>query len=94
MCVFGSPCYNCFIVDNVKVSPDGSVLTISSAQPVNHGAYRCVASNPYGVTHSVASLIVRGMIIDSYFKLLEVLNLLEMVKYLRHFKISVTKEHY
>ncbi|XP_046725155.1 basement membrane-specific heparan sulfate proteoglycan core protein isoform X3 [Silurus meridionalis] len=47
--------------DNVQVSPDGSVLTISSAQPVNQGAYRCVASNPYGVTHSIASLIVREL---------------------------------
>ncbi|XP_053096923.1 basement membrane-specific heparan sulfate proteoglycan core protein isoform X14 [Pangasianodon hypophthalmus] len=45
--------------DNVNVSPDGSVFTISSAQPVNQGAYRCVASNPYGVTHSIASLIVK-----------------------------------
>ncbi|XP_053339071.1 basement membrane-specific heparan sulfate proteoglycan core protein isoform X5 [Clarias gariepinus] len=47
------------LADNVKLSPDGSELTISSAQPVNQGAYRCVASNPYGVTHSIASLIVR-----------------------------------
>lgn len=54
--------YHCFIVDNVEISPDGSMLTISSAQPANQGAYRCVASNPYGVTHSIASLIVRGMI--------------------------------
>ncbi|XP_060793466.1 basement membrane-specific heparan sulfate proteoglycan core protein isoform X8 [Neoarius graeffei] len=45
--------------DNVEISPDGSMLTISSAQPANQGAYRCVASNPYGVTHSIASLIVR-----------------------------------
>lgn len=51
-----------FAVDNVRVSPDGSVITISSAQPVNKGAYRCVASNLYGVTHSIASLIVGGMV--------------------------------
>lgn len=49
-----------FIADNVKVSADGAVITISGAQPVNQGAYRCVASNLYGVTHSIASLIVRG----------------------------------
>ncbi|XP_058266507.1 basement membrane-specific heparan sulfate proteoglycan core protein-like isoform X2 [Hemibagrus wyckioides] len=47
--------------DNVKVSADGAVLTISSAQPANQGAYRCVASNLYGVTHSIASLIVREL---------------------------------
>uniref|UniRef100_A0A4W6FNJ1 Heparan sulfate proteoglycan 2 n=1 Tax=Lates calcarifer TaxID=8187 RepID=A0A4W6FNJ1_LATCA len=29
--------------DNVKVSPDGSVITITNARPINHGAYRCVA---------------------------------------------------
>lgn len=46
--------------DNVKVSPDGSVITISNARTVNRGAYRCVASNPFGITHSIASLIVKG----------------------------------
>ncbi len=46
--------------DNVKVSPDGSVITITNARPVNHGAYRCVASNPFGITHTIVSLIVRG----------------------------------
>ncbi|XP_060751007.1 basement membrane-specific heparan sulfate proteoglycan core protein isoform X1 [Tachysurus vachellii] len=46
---------------NVKVSEDGAVLTISSAQPGNQGAYRCVARNLYGITHSIASLIVREL---------------------------------
>ncbi|XP_061698268.1 basement membrane-specific heparan sulfate proteoglycan core protein isoform X3 [Syngnathoides biaculeatus] len=45
--------------DNVKVSPDGSVISITNAQPVNHGAYRCVASNPFGITHTIVSLIVK-----------------------------------
>uniref|UniRef100_A0A8D3BGI2 Heparan sulfate proteoglycan 2 n=1 Tax=Scophthalmus maximus TaxID=52904 RepID=A0A8D3BGI2_SCOMX len=45
--------------DNVKVGADGSVLTITGARPANHGAYRCVASNPFGITHSIVSLIVK-----------------------------------
>ncbi|TMS16751.1 Basement membrane-specific heparan sulfate proteoglycan core protein [Larimichthys crocea] len=45
--------------DNVKVGPDGSVITIANARPVNHGAYRCVASNPFGITHTIVSLIVK-----------------------------------
>ncbi|XP_075898523.1 basement membrane-specific heparan sulfate proteoglycan core protein [Nelusetta ayraudi] len=45
--------------DNVKVTPDGALLTIVSAQAVNHGAYRCVASNPFGITHTIVSLIVK-----------------------------------
>lgn len=46
--------------DNVKVSPDGSVITISTVRSMNHGAYRCVASNPFGITHTIVSLIVKG----------------------------------
>ncbi|XP_071333360.1 basement membrane-specific heparan sulfate proteoglycan core protein isoform X1 [Trachinotus anak] len=45
--------------DNVKVGPDGSVITITSARRINHGAYRCVASNPFGITQSIVSLIVK-----------------------------------
>ncbi|XP_036959999.1 basement membrane-specific heparan sulfate proteoglycan core protein isoform X7 [Acanthopagrus latus] len=45
--------------DNVKVSPDGSVITITTARSINHGAYRCVASNPFGITHTIVSLIVK-----------------------------------
>ncbi|XP_061544566.1 basement membrane-specific heparan sulfate proteoglycan core protein isoform X9 [Phycodurus eques] len=45
--------------DNVKVSPDGSVISIANAKPMNHGAYRCVASNPFGITHTIVSLIVK-----------------------------------
>lgn len=46
--------------DNVKVSSDGSVITITNARTINHGAYRCVASNPFGITHTIVSLIVKG----------------------------------
>uniref|UniRef100_A0A8C9YK48 Heparan sulfate proteoglycan 2 n=1 Tax=Sander lucioperca TaxID=283035 RepID=A0A8C9YK48_SANLU len=45
--------------DNVKVGNDGSVVTITNARPMNHGAYRCVASNPFGITHTIVSLIVK-----------------------------------
>ncbi|XP_060913970.1 basement membrane-specific heparan sulfate proteoglycan core protein isoform X3 [Labrus mixtus] len=45
--------------DNVKVGPDGSVITITSTRPMNHGAYRCVASNPFGITHTMVSLIIK-----------------------------------
>ncbi|CAN9515659.1 unnamed protein product [Ophioblennius macclurei] len=45
--------------DNVQVSPDGSVITINSARPMNHGAYRCLAGNLFGVTHTIVSLIVK-----------------------------------
>ncbi|KAM4737871.1 basement membrane-specific heparan sulfate proteoglycan core protein isoform 2-T2 [Anableps anableps] len=45
--------------DNVRVNSDGSVITIVNARPVNHGAYRCVASNLFGITQSIMSLIVK-----------------------------------
>ncbi|XP_034731621.1 basement membrane-specific heparan sulfate proteoglycan core protein isoform X13 [Etheostoma cragini] len=45
--------------DNVKVGNDGSIVTITNARPMNHGAYRCVASNPFGITQTIVSLIVK-----------------------------------
>uniref|UniRef100_A0A3B3SE98 Cell adhesion molecule-related/down-regulated by oncogenes n=1 Tax=Paramormyrops kingsleyae TaxID=1676925 RepID=A0A3B3SE98_9TELE len=45
--------------DNVKVGPDNSVITITNAQPRNQGPYHCVASNRFGITRSIASLIVK-----------------------------------
>jgi len=48
-------------LDNVKVGPDNSVMTITNAQAKNQGTYRCVASNLFGMTHSIVSLIVRGI---------------------------------
>lgn len=49
-----------FTADNVKVSRDGSIITIVNVQPENHGPYRCVASNPFGITHTIVSVIVKG----------------------------------
>ncbi|XP_056158189.1 basement membrane-specific heparan sulfate proteoglycan core protein [Lampris incognitus] len=45
--------------DNVKISSDGSVITIANARTGNQGTYRCVASNLFGITQSIVSLIVR-----------------------------------
>uniref|UniRef100_A0A8C8S4Q0 Heparan sulfate proteoglycan 2 n=1 Tax=Pelusios castaneus TaxID=367368 RepID=A0A8C8S4Q0_9SAUR len=46
--------------DNVKISPNGSVISISRARPSNQGPYRCVAANRYGVANSVVNLMVQG----------------------------------
>ncbi|XP_060115564.1 basement membrane-specific heparan sulfate proteoglycan core protein [Heteronotia binoei] len=46
--------------DNVKISPNGSVVSIVNARPQNQGAYRCVASNRFGVANSVVNLMVQG----------------------------------
>uniref|UniRef100_A0A8D0XVY6 Basement membrane-specific heparan sulfate proteoglycan core protein n=1 Tax=Sus scrofa TaxID=9823 RepID=A0A8D0XVY6_PIG len=46
--------------DNVHISPNGSIITIVGTRPSNHGAYRCVASNAYGVAQSVVTLSVHG----------------------------------
>ncbi|KAJ7306581.1 hypothetical protein JRQ81_009947, partial [Phrynocephalus forsythii] len=46
--------------ENIRISPNGTVVTISNAQPQNQGAYRCVASNRFGVANSVVNLMVRG----------------------------------
>uniref|UniRef100_A0A8C7EWF8 Heparan sulfate proteoglycan 2 n=1 Tax=Neovison vison TaxID=452646 RepID=A0A8C7EWF8_NEOVI len=46
--------------DNVHISPNGSIITIVGARPSNHGAYRCVASNTYGMAQSVVNLSVHG----------------------------------
>ncbi|KAM4611104.1 basement membrane-specific heparan sulfate proteoglycan core protein [Polymixia lowei] len=44
---------------NVKVAPDGSVIIITNARSSNQGTYRCVASNLFGITQSIVSLIVK-----------------------------------
>nr|XP_035965227.1 basement membrane-specific heparan sulfate proteoglycan core protein isoform X19 [Halichoerus grypus] len=46
--------------DNVHISPNGSIITIVGTRPSNHGAYRCMASNAYGVAQSVVNLSVHG----------------------------------
>ncbi|XP_073678802.1 basement membrane-specific heparan sulfate proteoglycan core protein-like [Garra rufa] len=53
------PTNNLPLPDNVKIGPENSVMTITNAQAKNQGTYRCVASNLFGMTHSIASLIVR-----------------------------------
>ncbi|XP_067227655.1 basement membrane-specific heparan sulfate proteoglycan core protein isoform X15 [Chanodichthys erythropterus] len=53
------PTNNQPLPDNVKIGPENSVMTITNAQAKNQGTYRCVASNLFGMTHSIVSLIVR-----------------------------------
>ncbi|KYO27917.1 basement membrane-specific heparan sulfate proteoglycan core protein [Alligator mississippiensis] len=45
--------------DNVKISPNGSVITISQARTSNQGTYHCVASNRFGIASSVVNLMVQ-----------------------------------
>ncbi|XP_027764587.1 basement membrane-specific heparan sulfate proteoglycan core protein, partial [Empidonax traillii] len=46
--------------DNVKISTNGSVISITGAHVGNQGAYHCVASNRFGVASSVVNLVVQG----------------------------------
>ncbi|XP_064028426.1 basement membrane-specific heparan sulfate proteoglycan core protein isoform X3 [Pogoniulus pusillus] len=46
--------------DNVKISSNGSVISITRAHVGNQGAYHCVASNRFGVASSVVNLLVQG----------------------------------
>ncbi|XP_076004120.1 secreted immunoglobulin domain 4 [Genypterus blacodes] len=45
--------------DNVKVGPNGSVLTVANARPGNQGQYRCMASNSEGHSTGTAVLNVK-----------------------------------
>ncbi|KAM4604035.1 secreted immunoglobulin domain 4 [Polymixia lowei] len=45
--------------DNVKMGPDGSVLTVANARPGNQGQYRCVAANSVGRSTGTAVLNVK-----------------------------------
>ncbi|KAG7250443.1 hypothetical protein CRUP_020268, partial [Coryphaenoides rupestris] len=56
-----SASFKCRIIiyANAKISRDGSVITISNAQPSSRGSYHCVASNLFGITQSIVSLNVR-----------------------------------
>ncbi|XP_031583338.1 basement membrane-specific heparan sulfate proteoglycan core protein-like [Oreochromis aureus] len=45
--------------DNVKVGPDGSVLTVVNAVPGNHGQYRCVVSSAAGRSTANVMLTVK-----------------------------------
>ncbi|KAM9297026.1 LOW QUALITY PROTEIN: basement membrane-specific heparan sulfate proteoglycan core protein [Gastrophryne carolinensis] len=46
--------------DNVRVSADGTVITIVGAHHKNQGAYRCMASNAFGAVDSAVTLLVKG----------------------------------
>ncbi|XP_045903318.1 basement membrane-specific heparan sulfate proteoglycan core protein-like [Micropterus dolomieu] len=45
--------------DNVKIGPDGSVLTVANARPGNQGQFRCVAANSAGRSTATAVLNVK-----------------------------------
>merc|ERR1712002_562699 len=45
--------------DNVKIGPDGSVLTFANARPGNQGQYRCVAASSAGRSTVTAVLNVK-----------------------------------
>ncbi|XP_073697764.1 basement membrane-specific heparan sulfate proteoglycan core protein-like isoform X2 [Garra rufa] len=45
--------------DNVKLGPDGAVLTIANARLSNQGGYRCIATNAQGKGTITASLTIR-----------------------------------
>uniref|UniRef100_A0A673BD57 Ig-like domain-containing protein n=1 Tax=Sphaeramia orbicularis TaxID=375764 RepID=A0A673BD57_9TELE len=47
------------LADNVKVGPDGLVLTVTNARPENQGQYRCVAANSAGRGTATAVLNVK-----------------------------------
>uniref|UniRef100_A0A3B3CG13 Heparan sulfate proteoglycan 2 n=1 Tax=Oryzias melastigma TaxID=30732 RepID=A0A3B3CG13_ORYME len=44
---------------NAEIGRDGS-MTITNARRENHGAYRCIATNPYGITQLIVSLVVKS----------------------------------
>nr|XP_014348776.1 PREDICTED: basement membrane-specific heparan sulfate proteoglycan core protein [Latimeria chalumnae] len=52
--------HNQQLQDNVKLSQNGSVITITNARHSNQGTYRCTASNLYGMARSMVSLLVQG----------------------------------
>ncbi|KAG1955769.1 basement membrane-specific heparan sulfate proteoglycan core protein-like [Pimephales promelas] len=45
--------------DNVKLGPDGAVLTIVNAGIHNQGGYRCIATNAQGKSTNTATLSIR-----------------------------------
>ncbi|XP_068097693.1 basement membrane-specific heparan sulfate proteoglycan core protein isoform X5 [Hyperolius riggenbachi] len=46
--------------DNVRISSDGTTLTVIGARHKNQGSYRCMASNIYGAVDSAVTLAVQG----------------------------------
>ncbi|XP_045546691.1 basement membrane-specific heparan sulfate proteoglycan core protein [Salmo salar] len=47
------------LADNVKIGPDGSVLTVANTGNGNQGQYRCVATNSVGRSTMMASLTIK-----------------------------------
>ncbi|XP_056310407.1 basement membrane-specific heparan sulfate proteoglycan core protein-like [Danio aesculapii] len=45
--------------DNVKIGPDGAVLTIANVRLNNQGGYRCIATNAQGKSTVTANLSVK-----------------------------------
>lgn len=48
-----------FLLDNAKIGPDGSVLTLANTQPESQGPYRCVGVNAAGRGTATATLNVK-----------------------------------
>ncbi len=48
-----------FVTDNVKLGPDGAVLTIANVRLSNQGSYRCIATNAQGKVTTATSLTIR-----------------------------------
>ncbi|XP_067873656.1 basement membrane-specific heparan sulfate proteoglycan core protein isoform X2 [Heterodontus francisci] len=46
--------------DNVKISSDGSVMTITRARQRDQGQYKCMAHNRFGLVFSIMTLVVQG----------------------------------
>lgn len=47
------------LIDNVKIGPGGSVLTITNARPGNQGQYRCTVQTAAGRKSATAALNVK-----------------------------------
>ena len=54
----------------LRVSPDGSTLTVTRAQPADSGKYTCVATNAAGEEDRIFNLNVYGAC-DSFFRHME-----------------------
>ncbi|XP_061625448.1 basement membrane-specific heparan sulfate proteoglycan core protein-like isoform X2 [Phyllopteryx taeniolatus] len=47
------------LADNVKIGPNGVVLTVANARPANQGEYQCVASSSAGSSTASAQLNIK-----------------------------------
>lgn len=48
-----------YLIDNVQIGPDGSVLTVSNARPGNQGQYICTVNTTAGRGSATAVLNVK-----------------------------------